>query len=65
MITLSETEHERWAEKARSVTAEHKKEIMSKGYGEQELDACYKYSRERIEYWTKIEKERKIPTPFE
>jgi DNA-binding transcriptional regulator YhcF (GntR family) len=38
---------------------------ISKGYTEQELDGYRSYAREQIGFWAKIEKERKIPTPFE
>jgi TRAP-type transport system periplasmic protein len=65
MITLSEAESKRWADKMRPVFAEQIKELISKGHTQQELDTYFKYLKERIDYWRKAEKERKIPTPFE
>jgi TRAP-type transport system periplasmic protein len=65
ITTLSPAEVEKWNEKIKPVLAGHKKNLLAKGYSEQDLDAFVKYLKERIAYWTKAQKDRKIPTPFE
>ena len=47
------------------VVDEFKKDLMAKGYTEKEIDSWLAFTKERIEYWKGMEKERKIPTPYQ
>jgi hypothetical protein len=38
--------------------------MASKGYSEAEVDGWIKYIKERIGYWQKEQKTRKIPSAF-
>ena len=42
----------------------YKKDMVSKGYKEAEVDGWLKYIKERIPYWTKEEKQKGIAAPF-
>jgi TRAP-type C4-dicarboxylate transport system substrate-binding protein len=65
MINLSDTEAAKWVKAVEPVIAEYKKSMVSKGFKESEIDGWLKYIDERIEYWGKVEKQKKIPAPFE
>jgi hypothetical protein len=39
--------------------------MAGKGYKEADVDEWLKYIKDRIAYWGKEEKQRKIPSPFE
>jgi TRAP-type C4-dicarboxylate transport system substrate-binding protein len=65
IIPLSDAESAKWIKTVQPVVEEHKKELASKGYSAKEVDEYVSFIRERIDYWRKAEKERKIPTPWE
>jgi TRAP-type C4-dicarboxylate transport system substrate-binding protein len=65
MINLSDTEAAKWVKAVEPVIASYKKNMVSKGYKEAEIDGWLKYIDERIVYWGKVEKQKKIPAPFE
>jgi hypothetical protein len=46
------------------VIADYKKTMISKGYKETEIDEWLKFIKERIGYWKKEQKARKIASPF-
>jgi TRAP-type C4-dicarboxylate transport system substrate-binding protein len=64
MINLSDAEAERWKKAVEPVIGSYKKQMVSKGYSEAEVDGWIKYVKERIAYWHKEQKTRGIPTPF-
>ncbi len=65
LVPLTDAESARWMNAARPVIAEFKKDLMSKGYSEKEIDSWLAFVKERIEYWKTQEKARKVPTPYE
>jgi len=64
MIDLSDAEAERWKKAVEPVIGEYKKSMASKGYSEAEVDGWIKYIKERIAYWHKEQKAKKIPSAF-
>jgi TRAP-type C4-dicarboxylate transport system substrate-binding protein len=64
-LPLSDAEAAKWVKAAQPVIADFKKDLMSKGYSEKEIDSWLAFVQERITYWTAQEKAKKIPTPYE
>jgi len=71
MIDLSSAEAERWKKAVEPVIESYKKQMASsrlsregKGYSEAEVDGWIKYIKERIAYWHKEQKTKKIPSAF-
>jgi TRAP-type transport system periplasmic protein len=71
MIDLSDAEAERWKKAVEPVIGSYKKQMVAsrlsregKGYSEAEVDGWIKYIKERIAYWHKEQKARKIPSAF-
>ena len=64
VIPLSDAEASRWIKAVEPVIGDYKKNMVSKGQKEAEVDGWVKYIGERIEYWKKEEKQRRIATPF-
>ena len=62
VITLSPAETTKWVKAVQPLIADFKKDLMSKGYKEQEVDAWFSFIKERTEYWKAQEKARKIPS---
>jgi TRAP-type C4-dicarboxylate transport system substrate-binding protein len=65
IINLSDAEVAKWKKAVEPVIASYKKNMVSKGYKEGEIDGWLNYIDERIESWEKVEKQKKIPSPFE
>jgi TRAP-type C4-dicarboxylate transport system substrate-binding protein len=65
IIPLSDAEAAKWIKAVEPVIGDYKKNMAAKGYKEAEIDGWLSYIKERIEYWKKQEKQRKIPAPFE
>jgi TRAP-type transport system periplasmic protein len=65
IIPLSDAEATKWIKAVEPVIGDYKKSMVAKGNKETDIDGWLKYIGERIEYWKKEEKQRKIPTPFE
>lgn len=65
IISLSDGEAARWIKAVEPIIGTYKKTMASKGYKEADVDGWIKYIKERIEYWRKEEKQKKIPAPFE
>ena len=65
VIPLSDTEAVRWVKAVDPIIGGYKKNMASKGHKNTEVDGWLKYIEERIGYWSKAEKQRKIPAPFE
>jgi TRAP-type C4-dicarboxylate transport system substrate-binding protein len=64
MIDLSAPEAERWKKAVQPVIESYKKQMASKGHSEAEVDGWIKYIRERIAYWHKEQKAKKITSAF-
>ncbi len=65
LIPLTEAENARWVKAVQPLITEYKKDMMSKGYKEQEIDGWLSFIRERTEYWKAQEKARKITSVYE
>jgi TRAP-type C4-dicarboxylate transport system substrate-binding protein len=65
VISLSDAEAAKWLKAVEPVIGSYKKSMAGKGYKEAEVDEWLKYIKERIAYWAKEEKQRKIPIVFE
>jgi TRAP-type C4-dicarboxylate transport system substrate-binding protein len=64
MIDLSDAEAEKWKKAVEPVIGNYKKQMVSKGYSEAEVDGWIKYIRERIAYWHQEQKKRGIKSAF-
>jgi TRAP-type transport system periplasmic protein len=64
-IPLSDAESARWIKAVQPMLDIYRKDMVAKGYTDKEVDAVEMFVKERIEYWRKAEKERKIVTPYE
>jgi TRAP-type C4-dicarboxylate transport system substrate-binding protein len=64
VLSLSEAEAAKWVKAVAPVIDAYKKDMASKGFKEADVDGWLKYIKERIPYWTKEEKEKKIASPF-
>ena len=64
IIPLSDGEVAKWIKAVEPVIGDYKKNMVAKGYKESEIDDWPKYIKERIGYWSKEEKQRKIAGPF-
>jgi TRAP-type C4-dicarboxylate transport system substrate-binding protein len=62
IIPLSAAESTRWVKASQPVVEDYKKDLIAKGFKITEIDGWLKYIDERIDYWEKQEKARKIPT---
>jgi TRAP-type C4-dicarboxylate transport system substrate-binding protein len=58
--SLSAEETKRWQKAVEPMIGQYAKELETKGYKKSDTDSFLKFIRERIEYWGKQEKERKI-----
>jgi len=64
MIYLSDAEAAKWVKAVEPTIGDYKKNMVSKGYKEAEIDEWMKYIKERIEYWHKEQKKKGIPSAF-
>jgi len=64
IIPLSDAEAAKWIKAVQPVFGDYKKAMAGKGYKEAEVDGWLSYIKERIGYWQKEEKQRKIAAPF-
>ncbi len=65
VIPISDAEAAKWIKASQPVIAEFKKDLMTKGYSAKEVDSWLAFVKERIDYWKKEEKQRKIPTAYD
>ncbi len=65
VIPLPDTEAARWVKAVQPVIADFKKNMVGKGFKDAEVDGWLNFIAERIGYWEKAEKQKKIPAPFE
>jgi TRAP-type C4-dicarboxylate transport system substrate-binding protein len=64
IFELSDSEAGKWIKAVEPVIAGYKKSMVEKGFKESDIEGWIKFIKERIEYWKKEERARKIPTPF-
>ena len=64
VISLSDAEAARWIKAVDPIIGTYKKNMVSKGYKEADVDGWLKYIGDRIEYWKKQQKDRGIAAPF-
>ncbi len=64
IIPLPDAEVAKWTKAVMPVIDSYKKDMAGEGHKEAEVDGWLTYIRERIGYWSKEEKQRKIPAPF-
>jgi len=62
MISLSPDESRKWVRAVQTQVTDKRKEVISKGFSEKEVNDYLAFIAERIAYWKKAEKDRKIPT---
>lgn len=65
IVPLSDAEAAKWIKAVQPVINDYKKDLLSKGYKEAEIDAWLAYVKERIEYWKGQEKAKKVPTSYQ
>jgi TRAP-type C4-dicarboxylate transport system substrate-binding protein len=65
VIPISDAEAAKWIKASQPVITEFKKDLVTKGYSEKEIDSWFAFVKERIEYWKKEEKQRKVPTAYD
>jgi TRAP-type C4-dicarboxylate transport system substrate-binding protein len=64
MVYLSDTEAAKWVKAVEPVIDVYKKNMVSKGYKEAEIDGWLKFIEERIGYWHKEQKNRGKTSAF-
>jgi TRAP-type transport system periplasmic protein len=64
MITLSDAEAAKWIKAVQPIFAAYKKDMVSKGFKEAEVDGWISFIKERIAFWKAEEKKRGVATPF-
>jgi TRAP-type transport system periplasmic protein len=62
---LDEAETKRWQRAVEPMLAQHIKDLEAKGVKKADGEAYLKYTKERIDYWTKQEKDHKISSPYQ
>jgi TRAP-type C4-dicarboxylate transport system substrate-binding protein len=62
IYALSDEETKKWQKAVEPMLAQHVKDLEAKGFKKSDTEAYLKYIRERIDYWSKQEKDRKIPS---
>jgi TRAP-type transport system periplasmic protein len=65
VYTLSDVEGERFKAAVQPVLTGYVDAMVAKGYKKSDVEGWLKYIRDRIEYWTPIEKDRGIASPFD
>jgi TRAP-type C4-dicarboxylate transport system substrate-binding protein len=65
IIALSDAEAAKWKKAVEPIFGVYKKNMVAKGYKEADADGWVKYVKERIGYWSKEQKQKKVPAPFE
>jgi TRAP-type C4-dicarboxylate transport system substrate-binding protein len=64
VIPLSDAEAAKWIKAVEPVIGEYKKSMVPKGFKEADVDNWLSFIKERIAYWQKEEKQKKVPAPF-
>ena len=64
-IPLSDAESARWIKAVQPMLDTYRKDLISKGYTDKDVDSFIAFAKERIDYWRKISREKKIDIPYE
>jgi TRAP-type C4-dicarboxylate transport system substrate-binding protein len=64
IIPLADAEVAKWKKAVEPVVVDYKKNMVSKGTKETDVDGWLKYIGDRIEYWKKQQKDKGIAGPF-
>jgi TRAP-type transport system periplasmic protein len=64
IIDLSDAEAAKWIKAVQPIFGAYKKNMVSKGFKEAEVDGWLAYIKERITYWKAEEKKRGVASPF-
>ncbi len=64
IIPISDHEMARWSKAVEVVISDYKKDMIAKGFKASEVDSWISFIKERIDYWKKQEKDKKIPTAY-
>lgn len=64
IISLSDDEVDKWIKAVEPVIADYKKNMVSKGHTDAEIDGWLTYIKSRIGYWKEEQKRRGVPAPF-
>lgn len=65
ILTPTDAENVKWVKAAQPVVDDYRKDLVSKGHKSSDIDQMISFVKERIEYWTKQEKAKKIPTAYQ
>jgi TRAP-type C4-dicarboxylate transport system substrate-binding protein len=65
IIPLSDAESAKWIKAVQPMIETYRKDLVSKGYTDKDVDSILAFVKERIEHWRKIAQEKKIATPYE
>ena len=64
MVTMPEEEIQKMQKAVEPVIQNYMRDMQGKGYKKAELDDQLKFIRERLAYWAKQEKDRKLKSPY-
>jgi TRAP-type C4-dicarboxylate transport system substrate-binding protein len=64
IVPLADAEAAKWIKAVQPVINDYKRDLLSKGYKEADIDEWLAYVKERIAYWKKQEKARMVPTSY-
>jgi len=64
IIELSDAEAAKWIKAVQPIFSTYKKNMVSKGFKEADVDGWLSYIKERIAYWKAEEKKRGVASPF-
>ncbi|MCS7280136.1 MAG: TRAP transporter substrate-binding protein [Desulfobacterota bacterium] len=64
IFDLTDEEARKWIKAVEPVIADYKKSMVEKGFKASDVDGWIKFIKERIDYWKKEERARRIPSPF-
>ena len=62
LYPLDEAEVTRWQKAVEPMLAQQVKDLEAKGFKKSDAEGYVKFIHERIDYWAKQEKDRKIPS---
>ena len=64
IVPLADAEAAKWIKAVQPVINDYKRDLLSKGYKEADIDEWLAYVKGRIAYWKKQEKARMVPTSY-
>lgn len=64
VVPISDDEAARWVAAVQAQLANYKSGMVKRGFSEKEIDGYFGFVKDRIAHWSKVEKEKKIPSVF-